>query len=329
MRMWPQKLQSGSASIAEQNETIARFISRNSHLTSRFVKFDLLLKIAHNCARPWKVRRDNEENDMKLGTTKWMRRLLVLTCALGVAIPSAHAKAKPQPMKVGQTVNVTLDAKGSKDYSLALGKGSYRLVWDARRVDGESSNVIGTIRLLKPNGVVIDSQLLNFNETGVTHRVGTVLNVPKPFVARFRMENDYAYENWFTVVPVSAGKRVPFGWGAGIKPARISSDNGVGGTFEGKESVYYSIMLPKGKWSISLGLELPKGEDSNLMGIVDLLDTLGFTKKASLVFLNDTGTQARQEGVITVAKPTPFLLRVINGSNDKIYTYDVTIEPAS
>lgn len=265
---------------------------------------------------------------MKLKNLKWTHKLLALGCGL-VATAPAYATEKPQPFKVGQTVKFELEAKGSKDLSIALGKGSYRFVWDARRSDGESSNIIGQIQLLKPNGVVIDSSFLNFNETEVAYRVGTILKVIKPFVARLRIENEYNYENWLSVVPVASTKRIPFGWGETITPARISSDNGVGGTLEGNESIYHSITLPKGRWSISLGLQLGEGEDSNLMGTIDLLDTLGFAKKQNLVNLNETGNKSRAEGVVNVLRPTSYLLRVTNSSAEKIYTYDVTIEPAS
>jgi hypothetical protein len=67
------------------------------------------------------------------------------------------------PIKVGQTVNMSLGENASKDFVIPLQKGAYRLVWDARRTDGQSSNIIAKIKLLKPNGVVIDPSLLRFN----------------------------------------------------------------------------------------------------------------------------------------------------------------------
>jgi hypothetical protein len=188
---------------------------------------------------------------------------------------------------------------------------------------------MGKISLLKPNGVIINSDILHLNEIELACRVGTTLNVPKPIVARFRVQNEESQNNWFTVIFTTAGKRVPFGWGESITPARISSDNGVGGQLPPTESIYHSITLPKGKWSISLGLELPDNQSSNLIGSIDLLDTLGFAKQADLVRLNEINTQARKEGIVTVTKPTPYLLRVTNETTDKTYTYDVTIEPAS
>jgi hypothetical protein len=189
--------------------------------------------------------------------------------AFGLGAKTAQA-APPSPMKVGQTVKFTLEANAAKDYSVALAKGVYRIVWDAERVDGEDANIQADLQLLKPNGVIIDSSLVRFNDINVTSRTGTTYRVVKPFVARFRVRNDdNPLKMWLTVVPVTQKTRVPFGWGATVTPARISSDNGVGGTLEGKAYIYHSITLPPGKWSISLGLQLPEGENSNLQGSID------------------------------------------------------------
>lgn len=258
------------------------------------------------------------------------RGWLALACAFACALVApAHAAEKPQPIKVGQTAQIDLPEDGRKDYTVSLAKGAYRLVWDAKRQDGRNSNIIGKISLLKPNGVIIENNQLGFNEIAVCYRVGTILTVPKPFVARFRINTEAATQNWFTVVPVTPAKRVPFGWGATVTPARISSDNGVGGTLEPDASVYHSITLPKGKWSISLGLQLPEGQNSNLMGKIDLLDAQGFAKEQRFVNVNEIDNQARKEGIITVSRPTTYLLCVTSGDSSKTYTYDVTIEPAS
>lgn len=265
---------------------------------------------------------------MRVKSMGWTRGMLGMACALGMWAAPSQA-APPQTLKVGQTGHFTLEKNRSKDYAVSLSKGSYQLVWDAKRVDEKSSNIIGKVALLKPNGVIIDSNILNYNEIAVAYRVGSILKVVKPYVARFRVSVDQDTESWFTVVPTQPAKRVPFGWGETITPARISSDNGVGGEIEPLESIYHSITLPKGKWSISLGLELPEDENTNLLGSIDLLDTLGFAKKGNFVSVNDIGQQGRKEGILNVLKPTSYLLRVTNDNSDKSYKYDVTIEPAS
>lgn len=260
----------------------------------------------------------------------WNRLAAAVVCGLlATAGTAAHAGTKPTPAKVGQTMKTQLDTNKSVDYSVSLSKGSYRLVWDAQRIDGRDSNMMGQIKLLKPNGVVIEDRQLSLNEIDVVTRVGSVLNVAKPFVARFRVQcNDAPINSWFTVVSSKGEKRVPFGWGQAITAARISADNGVGGTIKPNEYVVHSITLPKGKWSVSLGLELPEGEKSNLMGEVDKLDQFGFTTESRFVNLNEISNQSRAEGITTVVKPTPILLRLHNSSGDKTYKYDITISKA-
>ena len=269
-------------------------------------------------------------------TPNLKRKWSLLTCALMLApmltlapMAARAAGTKPTPLKVGATANVTLDENDSKDYSVPLAKGTYRLVWDSKRTDGEWGNIQGTISLLKPNGVIIDESLLRFNELAAAYRVGRTFTVVKPYTARFRMKSDKdGIESWFTIVPIKPVKFVPFGWGAKVTPARISSDNGVGGTIEKNESFYHSITLPKGKWSISLGLEQTGDESSNLQSTVDLLDVHGFAIQQSLVRVNEIDKQARKEGVLVVTKPTSYLLRVVNDSSGYTYNYDITIEPA-
>ena len=245
------------------------------------------------------------------------------------SIASAAFAAPPTPAKVGQTIAVTLDAKSSRDYAVSLGKGDYRIIWDAQRVDGRNSNIMPQLQMLKPNGSIIDSNLISFNELGVVSRVGKTYHVIKPFVARLRLKTDDApLKMWLTLVPVAQKNRVPFGWGAKVTPARISSDNGVGGELEPYASVFHSITLPAGKWSISLGLKLPDGENSNLMGSIDRLDAQGLMVTPHMVNMNEIDNQARQEAIVTLLKPTYLLLRVNNNDN-KTYAYDVTIEKAS
>lgn len=253
--------------------------------------------------------------------------VLFVCWALSTSVLGAE---RPTPIKVGQMAGITLDGNASKDFVISLPKGAYRLVWDARRTDGQSSNIIAMIKLLKPNGVVIDPSLLRFNIISVEGRVGAVYQAVQPILARLRVENGrQPLQMWLTVVPAAQTTRVPFGFGVTVTPARIASENGVGGTLAPGQSIYHSITLPPGKWSISLGLSLPAGESSNLQGQVDLLDALGFTTQDRLVSLNQIDTQARQEGILTITKAKPILLRVTNRSSSKTYTYDVTIEKAS
>src|SRR5206468_11202690 len=88
-----------------------------------------------------------------------------------VALP-AWAREAPTPMKVGQTIHLTLEKDASKDYLIPLSKGTYWILWDGRRTDGAPSNLMGKVQLLKNNGSLVDSSLLSWNEVGVTARTG-------------------------------------------------------------------------------------------------------------------------------------------------------------
>ena len=59
-----------------------------------------------------------------------------------------------------------------------------------------------------------------------------------------------------------------------------------------------------------------------------MLDANGLNKKHLFVDMYESGKQARKETVLTVTKPTSYLLRVVTKSNNT-FNYDVTIEDAN
>lgn len=266
-----------------------------------------------------------EHMKMKKGGLKYLAALFGAV----LMVAPVEAANKPTPMKVGQTVSMELEPEGTTDYSVALGKGAWRIVWDAERTDGQRGNLIGSIALLKINGAVVESRLVSMNELAVNARVGETYRTVKPTVARLRIKNGYGISKmWLTIVPLAQKTRVPWGWGAAVTPARISADNGVGGELAPNAVVFHSITLPKGKWSLSLGLARLDKVSGNLIGGVDVLDPQGFTTKAGLINMNEISDQARVEGIMTVTKPTPILLRVSSHNGNAAYTYDITIAPA-
>src|SRR5712692_10548988 len=95
------------------------------------------------------------------------------------ATPAARAKDAPEHAAVGQTIHLSLEKDATKDYLVSLNPGNYWILWDGRRVDGAFSNMIGTVQLLKNNGSVVDSSLLNWNEIGMAGRTGKQFHVPK------------------------------------------------------------------------------------------------------------------------------------------------------
>ena len=270
---------------------------------------------------------------MRIQKLNWkLGALAVASLLASLTMPARAASEKPQPLAVGATGHVSLAKDENKDFSVSLPKGSYQLILDGKHPDGEPTYIVAKVMLLKPNGVIVDNKVVEIRDRVVGDRVGAVINAPKPFVARFRLVNEHedSGEFWFTVVPVSSAKRVPFGWGAPVKPARISSDNGVGGEIAPYQVFYHSITLPKGKWSISLGMSHTKKEEEGdyLVCILDLLNARGITTQTKFVEVRERGAQARKEGILTVAKPTTYLIRVRSDLDSETLKYDVTIAPA-
>jgi hypothetical protein len=251
--------------------------------------------------------------------------ILLAACSLPCV-----AKEAPELIKAMQTVHLTLDKDQSKDYLISLAKGFYWIIWDGRRTDGAPRNLIGRIQLLKNNGAIVDPTLLNWNEIGVTARTGRRFQVARPLPARLRLHNEQDdAEIWLTVVPQARMKFIPFGFGAPVTPAKLSTEEGVGGSLEKSGVAYHQITLPPGKWSISLGLTRPDGQSRNVMGKVDLLDPYGLTTKPQFIVVNEIAAQARKEATLNVAQPKLVMFRVTNDDQSDEVNYDLTIEKAT
>lgn len=261
-----------------------------------------------------------------------MLRQLVGICCLLIAMPfAAAAKDDTPPITLGETTHIALDKGDTQDWVVTLSPGDYDIVLDAKRTDGDYTNIQANIALLKNNGVILDPNLLTCNEIGIATRVGKAFHVAKLFKARLRMTHSQTIptDYWVTLLPASKMAFLPFGYGGDILDAAIGEDNGVGGDIAPHASVYYKITLPPGRWSISLGLKLPKDANTNLQGQVDLLDRYGLPDHEDFVDVNEIGDEARKETVLTVIKPKPILLHVINTNTSLAYHYDLTIEKAT
>lgn len=264
-----------------------------------------------------------------MNTIRLIATSLFLLASMLLAPAQSRALDQAEHMTVGQTVHMTLGNGDTKDYTISLNKGSYVILLDAQRSDGASSNIQATIRLLKNNGVVVNDNLLTANEIGGNTRVGAQFFNPKPLPARLRISSNQDADYWMTVLPASSAHFVPFGFGKDVSPAKVGTQDGVGGTLDKNDTAYYSATLKPGKWSISLGLATTDGASTNIQGHVDLLNTLGEPVNERFVVLNEIDKESRKEGVLTVIKPTAYLFRVVNDSGSIPYTYDLTILPAT
>src|SRR6266567_3613402 len=89
---------------------------------------------------------------------------LVLFVCIAFPISSAAQKLRPAVrLPVGETIQLMLDKDESKDLSAQLGPGSYYIVVDSRRGDGEISNIQVQVQLLKSNGSIIEPALVTVN----------------------------------------------------------------------------------------------------------------------------------------------------------------------
>ena len=260
-----------------------------------------------------------------------LRYLAGLVCALAL-MPGRMALADDTPaLQMGVTTHVALDKDDKQDWVIPLAAGSYTVVLDAKRSDDHISNIQANIALLKNNGVIIEPYLVHCNEIAAATRVGATFKVAKPYKARLRLTHDQSIPTayWVTVVPTAKMSLLPFGFVSDVLPAKISSDEGVGGEIAPEKSAYYSLTLPPGRWSISLGLKLPKGTETNLQGKIDLLTPFGLPDKEDFVHVNEIGNEARKEAILTVVKPRKLLMRVTNDNSTQAYSYDVSVEKAT
>ena len=194
-----------------------------------------------------------------LSTRGYVAALFFLLTGMLFAQAPSKALDPAEHITVGQTVHTALAANGTKDYTISLNRGSYLILLDSQRPDGSSGNIQATIRLLKNNGVVLNSDLLTCNEIAVATRVGTQFSMPKPLPARLRISSEQDCEYWMTILPAGSAHFVPFGFGKTVSPAKAGTEDGVGGTIPKNGTVYYKATLKPGKWSVTLGLATTDG----------------------------------------------------------------------
>ena len=252
-----------------------------------------------------------------------------------VALPSATKKALAA--KVGKTYGVSMDKGERQDFDFDLPKGQFMVYVDTQTIgEGTSSlSIDSSLKLLKRNGAAMpqySGELIYWNANVKEHRVGKAFSFSKPTGVRFRLNNAANGENnfWLTVVPVTPFKFLPYGFGAKVMNAKIGPNNGAGGTLGKREFSYIRAKIPAGKWSVSLGAQQKEGR---VYTSLNSFDERGVDYTGSFLLITsagDYGGEAREEKIITLAKPRTFIFRVYNessGSDD--ISYDVTIEPAT
>ena len=246
-----------------------------------------------------------------------------------VTLPSATKK--PMVGKVGQTMAVQLDSKESQDFNLDLPKGQFFVYADVQRLSEKSSmnNMDASIYLLKRNGAQMPGyggDFIYFNSGDSTKRVGKAFTLAKATGVRLRFKSDSfgTHNLWLTVVAANPVKFLPFGFGAKILPVKIGPNNGAGSTLEARGFQYLRATIPKGKWSVSLGAQ----SEDNCAVDLDSYNERGVAYPISFSIFG-VGKEERKEKIITLAKPTTLIFRVLNDSQADNVAFDVTIEPST
>ncbi|RYX80800.1 hypothetical protein EON83_26980 [bacterium] len=243
------------------------------------------------------------------------------------------ATKTPKVGKVGQTLAVSIGSKKSQDFNFDLPKGQFYVYVDAQGLkEGDSvSKIDATLILLKRNGAQFPqfgSNLIYWNSHERTSRAGQQFSFAKPTGVRFRIKNDAEGANnfWLTVVPLQPMKFLLFSFGSKVMTAKIGPNNGTGGPLNHREFDYLRATIPAGKWSISLGAHSEAGKC--FVSMVSL-NARGVDYMGSISIVG-VENDDRKEEIVTLAKPTTLLFRVVNeGAGDENpVTYDITIEPS-
>ena len=245
----------------------------------------------------------------------------------------ASQSDKAIPAKISQPQTIKLQKKKKQDYTIALTKGSYRVILDSKATDEQGAPVNcvqGSVKLMKQNGATdstLNYDFLGWYEFDVLHREVKTLTVKKNTAVRFRVQNSdlSIAENTLTIVPVTSGF-TPFAFGARVEEAKVGDENGTGGKVDYLGYAYYRAKLPAGEWSISLGLRRPEGTDAYVSGTLTILDDQGKRTQDEPSKIDVTEDTGRVEKVLTVKKPRTVILRVKNISNNHgSLNFDVTV----
>jgi hypothetical protein len=118
------------------------------------------------------------------------------------------------------------------------------VIYDARRADGTSGNIMTRVSLLDADGAVVTRSLARMNEIDVSWRAGGVFTLKKAATIGLRLANEHdPIEFWLSLLPADSKTLVPF-FGA-TTPAPIALGQSQSGTLKRGESAYYQISLPK------------------------------------------------------------------------------------
>lgn len=226
---------------------------------------------------------------------------------------------------INETTHFTLDKGDQQDFAVQLAAGSYYIVCDLARVDGNRDTIFGQVQLLKSNGSMVKDGLLRIVEMGPVMRVGDKFTVAKPLAARLRVLNtDGAVDVWMTVIPAKQMKFIPYAFKNGdLKPLGLGATEGKGGQLEHNEYAFHTVKLKPGKYDVSLYFKQASGKSDSLIGSLDRYDAYGFRVPLWKVDIGSIGLEARQEKRLVITKEQTVILRAFDSDFPVEYTVGI------
>ena len=239
------------------------------------------------------------------------------------------------PIKIGQRAKASLEKSTSKDFTISLPKGKYRIIADCRNSqDGSTVNVAqASVKLLKQNGSTLSEfsdSFMSWYEYEPEYREVRDLTVSKNSGFRFRIKNSDLSQSdiYLTVVPAAPATFTPFAFGTEVREAQIG-ENGIGGSIDFLGVAYQRVTLKPGKWSISLGMTRDQDSKGYVAGTLKFLNQFGGPTTIDGLKI-DSAEGGREEKILDIKKTSTFILRAKNISNNRAtLKYDITVRPST
>ena len=254
-----------------------------------------------------------------------VRLLFVLSSLLALPAPAQQSADSPLALELGATAKVTLDQDESAYFKVALPAEEIRLVLDTRTADDRAHNLQSGLSILDPDGGVLQSNAISFNEIDVCWRRVGYLALKKPATRGFKVTNRNAKANfWLTVSKRSGLPLVPL-YGNVVPTPTVVGDGKTAQLAEGEDAFYVTV-LPRGEYKVIAELTNARRQNSNIQGYVAFLDGDGGNQEA-LIGFNEIDVSFRKTSAFTVKKDNTFIIRVHNSGSASMNSL-VRISPA-
>jgi hypothetical protein len=235
-----------------------------------------------------------------------------------VDAPSAATSAdNPAYLTPGTIQKIGLDS--NQEYYLQLPEpvADLKVVADMRLTDHRSSNLQSRISLLDDRGAVLQDRVIVFNEIDVGARQTATWSTRQPVRVGLRLLNgDAPADFWLSVRPASAVEFVPlFG---SVVPESLSLGEEKTGVLDLNEDAYYVVALHQGEYEITVDFANAEGRNTNIQGLVAILDADGGNYRVIARF-NEIDVTSRKVETFLVRDEGPAVFNVQNGHDTVRY----------